>query len=87
MMPNIKSAKKRLLVNEIKRKKNAAVKSQMKTQLKGFAEAVNSGDKEAAKTQLISSVGILDKTASQGIIHKNAAARRKSNLYKVYNQM
>lgn len=86
-MPNIKSAKKRLLVTEINRKKNASAKSQMKTQLKSFAEAVNSGDKAAAKAQLISSVGILDKTASQGIIHKNAAARRKSNLYKVYNQM
>lgn len=86
-MPNIKSAKKRLLVTEINRKKNVAAKSQMKTQLKEFAVAVNSGDKEAAKAQLISSVGILDKTASQGIIHKNAAARRKSNLYKVYNQM
>jgi len=86
-MPNIKSAKKRLLVTELNRKRNASAKSQMKTKLKEFAEAVNSGDKEAAKVQLISSVGILDKTASQGIIHKNAAARRKSNLYKVYNQM
>ena len=87
IMPNIKSAKKRLLVTEINRKKNVAAKSQMKTKLKDFAEAVNSGNKEAAKTQLISSVSILDKTAAQGIIHKNAAARRKANLYKVYNQM
>ena len=86
-MPNIKSAKKRGLISEVKRVKNAAAKSQMKTQLKKFAEAVQSGDKKAVEEQLLTSVSMLDKTASKGVIHKNVAARRKSNLYKVYNQM
>ena len=86
-MPNIKSAKKRVLIAEVNREKNAAVKSQMKTQLKKFAEAVQSGDKNAVEEQLLTSVSMLDKTAAKGVIHKNVAARRKSNLYKVYNQM
>lgn len=86
-MPNIKSAKKRVLIAEVNREKNAAVKSQMKTQLKKFAEAVQGGDKKAVEEQLLSSVSLLDKTAAKGVIHKNVAARRKSNLYKVYNQM
>ncbi len=86
-MPNIKSAKKRVLISEANREKNSATKSQMKTQLKKFAEAVQGGDKKAVEEQLLASVSLLDKTAAKGVIHKNVAARRKSNLYKVYNQM
>ena len=86
-MPNIKSAKKRVLVAEARRTRNVAAKSQMKTQLKKFAAAVVSGDKTTAEKQLTASVSILDKTASKGVIHKNAAARKKSNLYKAYNAM
>ena len=86
-MPNIKSAKKRVLIAEVRRKKNMAAKSQMKNQLKKFHSAISEGNKDAAQSQLIASVRILDKTASKGIIHKNAAARRKSNLYRIYNQM
>ena len=86
-MPNIKSAKKRVLIAETRRVRNVAAKSQMKTQLKKFAAAVGSGDKATAEEQLVASVCILDKTASKGVIHKNAAARRKSNLYKAFNAM
>ena len=86
-MPNIKSAKKRVLVAEVRRQRNAAAKSQMKTELKKYAAAVESGDKAAAQTQLVQAVKVLDKTASKGVIHKNAAARRKSNLYRDYNNM
>ncbi|MBQ6807981.1 MAG: 30S ribosomal protein S20 [Firmicutes bacterium] len=86
-MPNIKSAKKRVLVAEVRRERNMAAKTRMKTQLKKFAAAIENGDKQAAERELLASVSILDKTASNGVIHKNAAARRKSNLYKAYNQM
>ena len=86
-MPNIKSAKKRVLVAEIRRKRNIADKSRMKTQLKKFDAAVAEGNKEAAGRELLASVSVLDKIAAKGVIHKNAAARRKSNLYRVYNQM
>ncbi len=86
-MPNIKSAKKRVLVAEIRRNRNMAVKSRMKTQLKKFDAAVAEGDKEAAGRELLAAVSVLDKTAAKGVIHKNAAARRKSNLYRAYNAM
>ena len=87
MMPNIKSAKKRVLVAETRRSRNMAEKTKMKTQLKKFAAAVEDGNKKAAERELLASVSVLDKTASDGVIHKNAAARRKSNLYKAFNQM
>jgi len=86
-MPNIKSAKKRVELSEIRRQKNAADKSLMKTELKKFAAAVESGDKAAAEAQLIQAVKVLDKTASKGVIHKNMAARKKSALYRTLNEM
>ena len=86
-MPNIKSAKTRVLVAEVRRQRNAAAKSQMKTELKKYAAAVESGDKAAAQTQLVQAVKVLDKTASKGVIHKNLAARKKSALYRSFNQM
>ena len=86
-MPNIKSAKKRVLIAEVRRQQNNTVKSRMKNQLKKFHTAVAEGNKEDAATQLVASASILDKTASKGIIHKNAAARRKANLYRIYNAM
>ena len=86
-MPNIKSAKKRVLVAEIRRQRNAAAKSKMKTQLKKFDAALASGDKEAAAAELAASVSILDKTAGKGVIHKNAADRKKSRMYRDFNAM
>ena len=86
-MPNIKSAKKRVIVAETRRVRNIANKTEMKTQLKKFSAAVEEGNKKAAEQELVASVSILDKNASKGVIHKNAAARRKTNLYKSYNNM
>jgi len=86
-MPNIKSAKKRVLIAESRRVKNAAAKSEMKTQLKKFSATIVEGDKESAQAQLLESVSLLDKTASKGIIHKNMAARKKSALYRAFNNM
>ena len=86
-MTNIKSAKKRVQIAEKRRQRNVVAKSQMKTQLKKFQATLTSKDKEAAAGQLRISVGLLDKTAAKGVIHKNAAARRKANLYRAYNKM
>ena len=86
-MPNIKSAKKRVLIGELRRTRNIADKTRMKSQLKKFAATVQEGDKQAAERELLASVSMLDHTAAKGVIHKNAAARRKSNLYRAYNQM
>lgn len=86
-MPNIKSAKKRVLIAESRRQRNVVNKSMMKTQLKKFSEAVSTGDKTNAETQLAASLRVLDKNASKGVIHKNLAARKKSRLQKIYNEM
>jgi len=86
-MPNIKSAKKRVLIAETRRQRNTIAKSQMKTQLKKFSSAIAGGDKQAATAQLKASVSILDKTAAKGVIHKNAASRRKAKLYRAFNGM
>ncbi len=86
-LPNIKSAEKRVLVAEVRRKRNSAAKSQIHTQLRKFNSAVENGDKEKALQELVGSVKVLDKYAGKGIIHKNAAARKKSSLYAAYNAM
>ncbi|MDD2220528.1 MAG: 30S ribosomal protein S20 [Clostridia bacterium] len=86
-MPNIKSAKKRVAIAESRRLKNAAVKSEMKTQLKKFSATVVEGDKEAAQAQLNESISLLDKSASKGVIHKNMAARKKAAIYRAFNNM
>ena len=86
-MANIKSAKKRVMIAEMRRQRNMIAKSRLKTQLKKFSAAIAGGNKEAAAEQLKTSVSALDKTAAKGVIHKNAAARRKSNLYRAFNGM
>ena len=81
-MANIKSQIKRIKTNEIARKRNVAVKSSLKTQVRRFRTVVEAGDKEAAATALQVASKALDKAASKGIIHKNQAANRKSALAK-----
>mgnify|MGYP002517016614 FL=1 len=79
-MPNIKSAKKRVKVAEKKTQINVAHKTALKTAVKKFETAVAEGDKENAKVLFNEAVKKLDKGVSQGILHKNAAARKKSQL-------
>ena len=86
-MPNIKSAKKRVIVAEINRQKNASTKSAMKTVVQKFEAAVAAGNKEEAEVLLKDALRTLDKTASKGVIHKNTAARQKSRLAKCVNNM
>ena len=83
-MPNIKSAKKRVKVIEAKTLRNKMVKSDLKTALKKADSAVanNSADKaEAVKT----AIKKVDMACTKGIIHKNKAARKKSQLAKSLN--
>lgn len=84
-MPNIKSAEKRVQIAEIRRVKNAATKSKVKTAVKKYAEAVQTGS-EQAQSLLLNAVSNIDKAAHKGIIHKNAAARKKSKLQKAFNK-
>jgi len=78
-LPNIKSAKKRVLVSKLQNEKNRANKSALKTQLKKFdAAAAEGGD--AAKEAFKATVKAIDKAVAQGILHKNTAARKKSQV-------
>ena len=86
-MPNIKSAKKRVLIAEARRQKNSSIKSRMKTSIKKLEGAIAAGNKEEASVLLNTVVSTLDKTASKGVIHKNAAARQKSRFTKAVNNM
>ena len=78
-MPNIKSAIKRVKVNEKKNLRNRMVKSATKTSLKKF-DATLKADPAAAKEMLSTAFSSVDRAASKGVIHKNAANRKKARL-------
>ena len=83
-LPNIKSAIKRVKVSEKKNLRNRMVKSAMKTSLKKFSTAVEAGSADAAL--LSQTQAAVDKAATKGVIHKNAANRKKSRLAKRLNK-
>ncbi len=86
-MPNIKSAIKRVKVNEGRRAQNISVKSDMRTAVKKVETLVVNNDVETAKSALITAAKKLDKAARKGLIHKNTAARQKSRLAKKLNEL
>ena len=79
---NIKSQIKRIKTNAKRTERNKAVKSELRTWVRKFREAADSGDKDAAAEALKLASKKLDKAASKGVIHKNQAANRKSALAK-----
>lgn len=81
------SAKKRVRQNEKRRKINRARKSQVKTQIKHFETALQSGDVDTAAEQYKLVTKKLDKVAAAGTIHKKSASRKKSQLAKRLNDM
>lgn len=85
-MPNIKSAIKRVKTAELKRANNITAKSSMRTAVKNAEAAIVNND-ENSKDALLAAVRKLDKAASKGLIHKNAAARKKSRLAKRLNSL
>ena len=86
-MANIKSAKKRILVNETKAARNKAIRSKVKTAIKKVDAAVAANDKEAAQAALPVAIAEISKAASKGIFHKNTAARKVSRITKAVNAM
>jgi small subunit ribosomal protein S20 len=84
-MPNIKSAKKRVKVIETKTLQNKIFKTQLKTDIKKYEAALEAGDVELAKVTYKAAVKKIDQAAACGIIHKNAAARKKSQFTKKLN--
>ena len=84
-MANIKSQKKRIITAEKARKRNQAVKSELKTAVRAVREAVAAGNGVEAYTKAQHACRLLDKAASKGIIHKRQAANRKSGVMKLAN--
>ena len=85
-MPNIKSAKKRVKVIQTKTLRNAMIKSQLKTYIKKFEAAVAGGDKAEATEAYKAVVKKLDQAAAKGLLHKNNAAHKKSQLVNKLNK-
>jgi small subunit ribosomal protein S20 len=77
---NIKSQIKRNRQNEGRRMRNKAVKSELKTAVRRFRTAADSGDSAAATTALRDASRLLDKASSKGVVHKNQAANRKAAM-------
>ena len=86
-MANIKSAKKRVLVNQKKADRNKSIKSAVKTSIKKVEAAVVAKDKEAAVAALANAISTIDKAATKGVYHKNNSARKVSRLSKAVNTL
>ena len=84
-MPNIKSAIKRVSVIEKKTLRNNMIKSGYKSAVKKFEQAIEAGNIEEAKTLFSQATKKIDQACSKGVIVKNTAARKKSNLAKKLN--
>jgi len=79
-MPNTESAKKRMRQNEVRRLRNRAVKSALKTQIRKVRESAGQTDAQAAETEFRRATKKLDQAAAHGVIHDNTASRLKSRL-------
>ena len=86
-MPNIKSSVRSVKTDAERRAKNFAVRSTVKTVTRKTLEAINGKQADEAKTLLTTAVSTIDTAAKKGVIHKNAAARKKSRLMKKLNAM
>lgn len=86
-MPNIKSAKKRVLISKSENARNKAAKSLLKTNIKKFESAAAAGEKEAAAAAAKVAVATIDKSVGKGILHKNTAARKKSSIAQKLNAL
>ena len=84
-MPNIKSAKKRVLVIEKKTLENKMIKSSVKTEIKKIESLIKEGKIADAKANLSDAFKIIDMAVSKGVLHKNNAANKKSKLAKKLN--
>ena len=84
-MPNIKSAKKRVLVTKTKTLQNQMFKTSLKTSIKKYEAALAAGDKALASETYKAAVKKIDKAVAKGILHKNNAARKKSSIARKMN--
>ncbi len=81
-MPNIKSAKKRVLVNNKKTEQNKAIRSEVKTEIKKIDQLVKENRLEEAKAALSKAFAVIDSACSKNIYHANNASNKKAKLAK-----
>ena len=86
-MANIKSAKKRIKVIDRQTLENKSLKTMIATYVKKYKVAVDNGEKEVAAETYKATVKKLDKAVAQGLLHKNAAARKKSQYTRKLNSL
>lgn len=86
-MPNIKSAKKRVKTDAVKKERNRDKIASMRTAIKKVRLASKQGDKNLAEENLKVANKKIDKAVKSGLVHKNKAARDKSNLSKTVNNI
>ena len=86
-MANIKSAKKRILVNRTKADRNKAIRSGVKTAMKKVFSAVEAGDKAVAQAELAAATKTIEMAGSKGVYHKNNVARKVARISKAVNEM
>ena len=86
-MANIKSAKKRILVTEIRAARNKSIRSEVKTAIKKVEAAVAANNKEAANAALSVAISTIESACSKGVYHKNNAARKVSRITKLVNTL
>ena len=86
-LPNIKSAKKRVKVTESKTMQNKMLKSALKTCMKKYEAALASGDKTSAEEPYKVAVKKIDQAVAKGLLHKNNAARKKSQYTVKLNKL
>lgn len=86
-MPNIKSAKKRVLVNQAKARRNRSARSALKTDLKKFEAAVSDGDRTEAERAYNIAVRAVDQAVCRGVLHRNNAAHKKSGMTLKLNKL
>ena len=86
-MANHKSAEKRMRQNEVRRQRNVAIKSQVKTRIKAVLKAVEEKDPEISMEALVTARSVIAKASNKGVMHKNNAARKISRLTKKVNAL
>ena len=86
-MPNLRSAKKRMKTDTVKRLRNRKDKSTMRTYVKKTLTSIDAGDKALAEESLKKAFSSLDRSAKKGLVHKNYADRHKARLAKAVSSM
>ena len=86
-MANIKSAKKRILVNETKAARNKAINTRSRVAVKKVDAAIAAKDAEAAKTALHAAIVEISKAGTKGVYHKRTVSRKISRLSKAVNSI